>query len=261
MAEVGGAAEQSPGLLLRQARERLGWSTQQVASKLNLRAAVVEALERDQADDHNALTFVRGYVRAYARLLAIDEQQILASFDAMEGRRAATQLKSFSQRLAQEASDHRLAIGSYLLVALVLLLSLWWWLQERQPATQAVPTILHEVDEVALEPLPSYEFERYSPVPEVVPEPLEQLGNTPPNKVTSLQISCSDYCWLRVEDAAGRQLALGSHPPGSVLELSGRPPFRIIAGAAQTLSIVFAGNPVDLSRFTAGERLELTLPE
>ena len=261
MTAADGAAEQSPGLLLRQAREHRGWSTQQVASALNLRAAVVEALEQDRAADRNALTFIRGYVRAYARLMALDEQQILTHFDALEGRRAGTQLKNFSQRLAEEARENRLALGSYLLVAVVLLLSLWWWLQERQPTTQAVPVTLHEVDEIAFVPVPRYEPELYSPVPEVMPEPLEQLGQTTASKVSSLQIRCRDYCWLRVDDAAGRQLVLGSHPPGSVLDLSGRPPLRIIAGAAQSLSIVFAGNPVDLSRFSADERLELTLPE
>ncbi|HCX88397.1 MAG TPA: hypothetical protein DG761_10265 [Gammaproteobacteria bacterium] len=75
----------SPGEQLRKARQGYRWSVEDVAANLNLTAEVVRALE---SGDHEALpeaTFVRGYLRAYARLMEIDESVVLADTDGAEG--------------------------------------------------------------------------------------------------------------------------------------------------------------------------------
>lgn len=67
----------SPGAQLAAKREELNWSIEQVASHLNLAPRQIAALE---ADNHAALpgiAIVRGFVRAYAKLLRIDPVPLL----------------------------------------------------------------------------------------------------------------------------------------------------------------------------------------
>ncbi|MCT7655844.1 helix-turn-helix domain-containing protein [Oceanimonas sp. NS1] len=78
------APTSGPGALLRQAREGRGWSQNEVARRLNLRVAVIESLDSDQYKAGVALTFLRGYVKAYARLVGVSEQQALAALTAWQ---------------------------------------------------------------------------------------------------------------------------------------------------------------------------------
>lgn len=118
--------------MLSRAREAKGWTQSEVARRLNLRLAVIESIDEDHYKAGVALTFLRGYVKAYAKVVGANEQEALAAFDGMSGisaiSAAAPPMQSFSRRTRQQASDKWLK-GISWLVALVLLGSLvfWWW--------------------------------------------------------------------------------------------------------------------------------------
>ena len=56
------------GVRLRNAREQLGLSQQAVAERLCLKVSTVRDIEEDKAPADLASTFLRGYIRSYARL-------------------------------------------------------------------------------------------------------------------------------------------------------------------------------------------------
>ncbi len=71
----------SPGAILALHREQAGLSVNDVSAKLKLSRRQIEALE---SDDYQALpgnTFVRGFVRNYARLLEIEPQPLVHYLD------------------------------------------------------------------------------------------------------------------------------------------------------------------------------------
>jgi cytoskeleton protein RodZ len=76
VAEV--AARALPGAQLRAARESMGLSVNDVAQSIKFSPRQIEALERD---DHSPLpagpTFIRGFVRSYAKLLRVDATPLL----------------------------------------------------------------------------------------------------------------------------------------------------------------------------------------
>jgi len=67
----------SAGQRLAAARAEWGLSVGEVAKYLNLNVATVEALEEQAYDRLPGLTFVKGYLRAYARLLKLDYEEII----------------------------------------------------------------------------------------------------------------------------------------------------------------------------------------
>ncbi|KAA0020973.1 DUF4115 domain-containing protein [Salinicola corii] len=79
-------SSETAGDMLRSERERQGLSLEDVALQLNLRPIVVTGLEEDRFDQVPIAAYRRGYVRAYARLLGIDETRIVGAYDAKHGR-------------------------------------------------------------------------------------------------------------------------------------------------------------------------------
>src|SRR3989339_967999 len=67
-----------PGALLREARERLGLSIADAAAHTKLAPRQIEALEADDFQHLPEMTFVRGFVRSYAKILQLDAQPLLA---------------------------------------------------------------------------------------------------------------------------------------------------------------------------------------
>lgn len=79
------ARQASPGDMLRKERENQGLSVEEVATSLNLRPAVVSGLEKDDYEQVPVAAYRRGYLRAYARLLGIDEQGVLDAYRDING--------------------------------------------------------------------------------------------------------------------------------------------------------------------------------
>ncbi|WP_419794055.1 RodZ domain-containing protein [Pseudomonas palleroniana] len=83
--EVVAANRVNPGETLRQARESNGWSLAEVALKLNLTSTSLANLEAGAFDKLPGHTFARGYIRAYAKLLGIDQAVLVQEFDQFTG--------------------------------------------------------------------------------------------------------------------------------------------------------------------------------
>lgn len=79
------AAEKTipPGLRLKNAREAKGLSVDAVALQLHLSKKIIKNIE-DNNYSSMARVYVRGYLRAYANLLEIPEEEILANLDQLQ---------------------------------------------------------------------------------------------------------------------------------------------------------------------------------
>lgn len=122
----------SPGQMLRAGRERHNLTLEQVAKRLHLRQQVVADLERDQYSKYVSSTFARGYLRAYARLVEIDEEVVLASYNAMGLEEKMQPMQSFSRRTRQQSHDNRLMLVTYIIGALIIGSAVVFWLQNSQ---------------------------------------------------------------------------------------------------------------------------------
>lgn len=71
----------SAGAQLAALREERGWSIELVASQLNLAPRQIHALETDNHAALPGMAIVRGFIRAYAKLLRVDAAPILAAVE------------------------------------------------------------------------------------------------------------------------------------------------------------------------------------
>jgi cytoskeleton protein RodZ len=72
-----------PGQRLRQARENIKLSLDEVAKKLRLSRVQVLAIEKDDYSYVSALAYAKGHLRMYASLVGLPTYEILKAFDAL----------------------------------------------------------------------------------------------------------------------------------------------------------------------------------
>ncbi|AZZ93316.1 DUF4115 domain-containing protein [Hahella sp. KA22] len=75
------AANDRPGSRLRQARENLGWSIPETAERLHVIPRYVKAIEDGEHSQLPGLVFLKGYVRAYARLVNLSEDRVIEALE------------------------------------------------------------------------------------------------------------------------------------------------------------------------------------
>ncbi len=116
----------SSGTRLRKAREGLGLSTDDVAGELRLSVSQIKALEQDDYTELPGATYVRGYLRSYARLVNIDEDSVLPPLQPEPVLRTMHAIARPVQRQAR-SSDRWVRFMSYGLgILLIGLVTVWW---------------------------------------------------------------------------------------------------------------------------------------
>lgn len=118
-----------PGHELGAARERAGVSLEEMAATLHLPADQVRALE---ADDYSRLpppAYIRGYLRAYAREVGMDADQVVADYDAVCSEAEDPELV-IHPGVPDPVASRGPVLALLLVVAVAVAGALAWWVQQ-----------------------------------------------------------------------------------------------------------------------------------
>lgn len=134
------------GQRLRQAREQLGLSQQAVAERLCLKMSTVRDIENDSIPTDLAPTFVRGYIRSYAKLVHLPEDELLPMLAEQAPARVAkvAQMQSFSLGKRRKKRDGWLMVCTWLVLFVVVGLTGAWWWQNHQAQQQEIATMANQ---------------------------------------------------------------------------------------------------------------------
>ena len=249
------------GARLASARERLGWSLDQIAEQLKLDRYTVVALEADDYRAIGASVFVRGFLRRYAGLVGESPSEIEALYSQRPDAVARPDLSKIGmQRIEPTAFRPNLGVLPALIAALALAIAgaAWWAMHskphERSPANNASPAA----------PPPS--------------APLAVTGITAPSTIDAtasaqlaagevnsgslpgrrtLQLTFSGEGWAEIYDARGMRLFFGFGHAGTGQQLNGVAPFRLVLGNAQAVAVAVEGTPVNLPPGLPAERVHV----
>ncbi|MCE9977616.1 cytoskeleton protein RodZ [Leclercia adecarboxylata] len=133
----------STGVRLRNAREQLGLSQQAVAERLCLKVSTVRDIEEDKAPAELASTFLRGYIRSYAKLVHIPEEELLPMMEKQAPVRAAkvAPMQSFSLCKRRKKRDGWLMSFTWLVLFVVIGLTGAWWWQNHKAQQEEITTM------------------------------------------------------------------------------------------------------------------------
>jgi cytoskeleton protein RodZ len=148
--EVVAANRVNPGETLRQARESNGWSLAEVALKLNLTVTSLSNLEAGAFDKLPGHTFARGYIRAYAKLLGMDQTVLVQQFDQSTGTDSQGSNVHALGRIEEpvRVSHTILRIVSLLLLIAVIGGGFVWWQDQTSLRTKDLTSLAPEHVEV-----------------------------------------------------------------------------------------------------------------
>ncbi|OEE87981.1 hypothetical protein A1OQ_02165 [Enterovibrio norvegicus FF-162] len=122
-----------PGKILKQAREALGLSEQDVADRLRLRVSVIRDLEENCCDNKQIATFTRGYIRSYAKLLGLNADDLLRGYQATpQSEESSQKMQSFSRKTRLDKHDSRVMSLTWVILAVVVGITTFWWWQNQQ---------------------------------------------------------------------------------------------------------------------------------
>ncbi len=285
----------SPGAMLREARKALSLSQEHIASKLNFKIGLVRDIEQDIFDPTMPVTFNRGYLANYAKLVSVDVEDVLASYDALDAASIQrSEMLSFSKQTAKQAEHSRVMWLSYFIIAVLIGLTVLWWQQEtsNQKSTNSgeLPSIeltdtqgngsendanvasivdnkaaineqdtdIHsDVETTDKLTVGQIEVSESATNTVVIAEPT-QKPKVP--EVSKAVFTFSGDCWVNIYDATGKRIAWGIKKAGYVMTIQGKAPLRITVGKPELTSIVFNDEAVDMSPFNIGNIAKFTLP-
>jgi cytoskeleton protein RodZ len=138
------AAVKGPSELLAEARQRLGLSQKEVADELYLTISFIEYIDAGEFTSIPKPAFVKGYLRAYARVVELSGDEIVALYQAeLQITEPIPEMKRVTEEDVGSASitGPVLQTGLIGLVGLGLVVAVVWWLaydrEEESPLSVA----------------------------------------------------------------------------------------------------------------------------
>ena len=127
MDEIHNGTQEKPGVQLARVREKKGYSQEYVAGKLHLRVRIIELLEVDDYEQMPEPVFIKGYLRAYAKLLNVPAEPLLETFNNMYSSERKLEKALWQGKRESHRGEHivRLLTGLITIGAIVAV-GIWW---------------------------------------------------------------------------------------------------------------------------------------
>ncbi|MHB8115309.1 MAG: RodZ domain-containing protein [Acidithiobacillus ferrivorans] len=249
---------------LRTAREAHGWSLHQVAERLHITEAQVKGLEDGNYAALPGAAFARGFLKNYARLLELDPEPLLKTYDASNEGSGLHPSENVLPNCEGPLLDYsrRMLIFSVLVTMAIIVAAWWFWSQQRAqslPATATSPTAIKHpapsapvlrgapssVSPAVLAPHAVTQAAVVAVAQSAAPVAVSQFASAAAGPGLAFQFSAN--CWVQVKDASGKTLLAALGQRGKVLRVdSGTPPYHILVGKASAVVISYNGKPVPL---------------
>lgn len=288
------APQASVGELLAEARKARGLTVIDVAQTLKLGTRQVEALENGDWQGLPGQTFVRGFVRNYARMVQIDSAPLMALLDGVLEKPvnslAVPDVRPTSMPVTGGSAIRRDRVVVLTGAGLVVLAALAYFLMPNdlsawRESTQGLLDSLARKEEPAPVPVsPPVAPEPVFPpgaTPQQVMNPQALVpGETPPAAATpdasapktvvsqkstqdanapQMRFVFEKESWLEVRDRDNKLVFSQRLAAGTEQVLSGEGPLSLVIGFAPGVRLFWHGQSVDLAPHTRGDVARLVL--
>ena len=258
-------AEQAQGPLagarLAAARREQQISVDEVAKELHLDEPKVRALEENKFESLGAPVFAKGHLRKYALLVGISVDEAIAEYESLNQAAEEPPVVGLVRKVPRE-----IALGPWIAALLVIALvaAAYWWFVIRVPATTpalpATPTATtettpppavaeqpagesaaeSETGDDAADDTPSQDA---AAAPADVEPPAASTAQPPADGESTLTVRFSGDCWTEITDARGERLFFALGREGRRVNVVGQPPFSVVFGDADNVSLAVDGEP------------------
>jgi cytoskeleton protein RodZ len=279
----------SAGSIVRQAREAAGLSIDAVAQQLKLAPRQVEALENDDYAKLPGRTFVRGFMRNYARLMRLDADAVLAALpghDIVDRPPLAPAPRAMGEmpKEARRKSNRTLIAIPLALIAVVALGVFYEFTSPQSdarraaakagkspssPATAtgeivAAPSNVTTLPNPVVEARPAASGEAPAATSSEARTTTQAPVGATDNPTASageplLVLTFKSSSWVEVRDRNGSVVFSATGAAGSTQGVSGALPLDVVIGNAPEVGVTFRGQRIDLAPYTRQNVARLSL--
>ena len=285
--DISTAGPQTPGQLIRAARESAGLHIVALAAALKVPVRKLEALESDRWEELTDATFARALASSVARHLRMDPTAVLAGLpstksDALDIPVGLGRAPQASSGLAMQPMRSPViwAVAAILLLAVVVYtlppgLLVWQGDEARTEPAAITPTVPNVASPTttseplvapavapntppapvsggsdaatAVAVLPSTPA---APKPDAQPQPAPTPAVVGPGTSTRLHMVLKAPSWIEVTDANGKLRLQKVVSAGEVLDFDDASGYAVVVGNASGVEVAINGQSKDLAEFT-----------
>lgn len=268
--------EQSPGSMLKAAREKAGISLQAMAQTLYITNDKLRALEADEYDKLPSRVFIQGYLRKYAASVGLSGDEIVDRFNGYTNAVVETEQQLvpdyYAAPPASKPPQWIMPAVVFGLATVIILLVLVFTgndesaIPDTPPGGVSESSIEQALIEERVEALAN-EFES-----QVVGEPVStsasdnsdvsetseltnvtEIGETAAplevgqsnamqaGELSTVLLTFTEDCWVKINEVDGKVLFSATATPSSPVRVEGTPPFEVMLGNSRAASLVYNG--------------------
>jgi len=272
------------GSLLASARKEQKKSVEEIADELNLSVTQIKTIELDQSEGLPEPTYVRGYIRSYAKLLGLDAEKILESYLHPNWQKSSS-LDDIPRRIGNaDEESKRFFTPVKVIVFLVLIGSLTFLWMSGLLVTKQDPTPQDLIDNASeLESNDTQNAKQIEAAQTVsssvqsgqvsddglIDESVSELTESssvdidetvePALVNNDLVLTFSQTCWVDVRDSDDNRLAYKSYAAGEELIITNEAKLHVFLGNAEGVNATYQGEPFDISSYREGVYAKFSL--
>ena len=292
--ETKNGGSETAGEVLRKKRENIGLSIEHIANQLNLDSKLIELLEKNDYEKFDIETYLKGYLRAYAKALELDDDVVINLYKQTNPEKTPEILPNVKPKVQRNSADRSVKLFSYI-IGITIALSILVWYQKKflvQPSEENLKianikirenTNINGVD-IAYKIINHTNYWQW-PInkagknyesdnnelelveSEKVQDEIENITDTNENSAYNIQqsndtlvLNLTGDSWIEIYDREGNRLFLDLARGGKNYIVNGDSPFDILLGAANEVSIEFNGSSVDIGPYIKFGIARFTLP-
>ncbi len=260
-----GSASITLGQRLLDARKSRGLSVADVAQAIKFSPRQIEAIERDDFDKLPGTTFVRGFIRSYAKLLHLDSIPLLAMFEKQVPQSIATMHVPQDTGTALPQAGERRSPVSYqwfllILVAIAVAVAAYFNWPKTQTNSVAENKLVAPPSPAVVEPPVAARTEpARQDVQAMQNEQAGQSAQPLGPDIHQLIFVFEGKSWVEVKDATQRVIFAQNNEPGTRQVVNGKPPFALVIGNVSHVQLLYEERQIDLLPYTKVDVARLTL--
>mgnify|MGYP000163869516 CR=1 FL=1 len=290
----------TPGLLLRKEREKQGLSAQEIAKRTRLDIKIIESIEQDSYEGMPAATYLRGYLRSYAKVVGVDPDHVITLYNSDSPKPPPEILPEVKQPSQVSSSDKPVKAFTYLItLGLVLLLLIWYqsnfvietstvnepenynsqtringvditYAIINHPSSWQSPKILAKIepaspatttDDNDTLKLQSDTGEQTLGILPIEGIDNKELSTNIGTGLDTIDLEVKQKSWISITDANDKRLFHDNALSGEKYSIHGTAPFNVLFGFSPGVTIKFNGKAFNHSRYSNNAIAKFKLPE
>jgi cytoskeleton protein RodZ len=226
------------GERLQQAREQAGLSIEKVAKDLFLDVQKIRWIETNNFKELGAPVYAKGYLKRYTRLVGLNEAEVLQRYAVLSDAAAEPALVPVTMGSIPESRPPLPGWVLWVVIALILLAGVATLLNLHTPVTPANQGALIS------QPLPAPESAAGESVGAVNAANAVIVAGAASGTTSGatagamvLRFKFSGDSWVEVYDLRNQPILYDMGTANTSREISGKPPLRVVLGAAAAVSV------------------------